>query len=96
MSLIETLLIVYAGLLLINVALSALLWAKQRTALPRSLFFLWASEVAAFLSQGMAQVHEIAIVYAFSTTFLANLAVAFLLALRATPAHPATRSGRRS
>lgn len=80
MSLIESLLIIYGGLLLINVALSALLWATQRTPLPRSLFYVWASQVAAFLAQGLAQANELAIVYTFSATFFANLAVAFLLA----------------
>jgi signal transduction histidine kinase len=79
MGLIESLLLVYAGLLLINVGLSALLWARQRNSLPRSLFFVWASQVAAFVAQGMAQHNSLAIVYGFSVTFLANLAVAFLL-----------------
>jgi signal transduction histidine kinase len=79
-SLIESLLIVYGGLLCINVALSALLWAKQRTPLPRNLFYVWASQVVAFVAQGLAQANDLAIVYAFSVTFFANLAVALLLA----------------
>ncbi len=81
MSLIESLLIVYAGLLCINVALSALLWATQRTPLNRSLFFVWASQVVAFMAQGgSAQAGELVIVYAFSSAFLTNLGVAVLLA----------------
>jgi signal transduction histidine kinase len=76
---IASLLLIYAGLLLINVALSALLWARQRTSLPRSLFFVWTSQVLAFMAQGIAQGNSLAIVYGFSVTFFANLAVASLL-----------------
>ena len=81
MGLIESLLIVYAGLLCINVALSALLWATQRTPLNRSLFFVWASQAVAFMAQGgSANASELVIVYAFSSAFLTNLGVALLLA----------------
>src|SRR5262245_41037430 len=80
MGMLESLLLIYAGLLLINVGLSALLWARQRTPLSRGLFFVWATQVAAFMAQGMAQGRSLAIIYGFSATFFANLAVAALLA----------------
>ncbi len=80
MELIGSLLIVYAGVLSINVGLSALLWARDRTPLNRSLLILWASEVLAFLAQGVAQGNTLAIVYGFSATFVGTLAAAFLLA----------------
>lgn len=80
MGLIENLLVVYAGLLCINVVLSALLWARQRTPLNRDLFFVWASQVLAFMLQGLAQGGTLVIVSGFSSVFFSNLAVAFLLA----------------
>jgi signal transduction histidine kinase len=80
MELIQHLLIVYAGILTLNVALSAVLWAKQRTALLRNLFLVWATACAAFVSQGVASGGTLATVYGFAPVFATNLSMAFLLA----------------
>ena len=49
------LLIVFAGILLINVTLSAALWAQHRTPLHRALFALWVSGVMSAGLQGLVQ-----------------------------------------
>jgi len=70
----------YAGILLVNVTLSAIMWATQRTALHRTLFFFWAAGVLSFAVQGLASEGKLTTTLGFSTTFLVNLILAYLIA----------------
>jgi signal transduction histidine kinase len=91
MDAIRHLLVVYAGLLVINVLLSGLLWAKERTLLHRDLLLVWAAFIVGFISQGIATEGDLTITIGFSTLFLLNYALSRLLAdlvkirLRAIP-----------
>jgi signal transduction histidine kinase len=80
MEAIRNLLVVYAGLLLINVLLSALLWAKNRTVLHRDLLMVWAAFVVGFVSQGIAARGDFVVTLGFSSLFLLNFALSRLLA----------------
>ncbi len=78
---IQNLLILYAGLLLINVGLSAALWYRNRNPLYRALFFVWATTAASFVVQGALVSSDLMIALAFTAVFPVNLALAKLVAL---------------
>ena len=75
------LLLLYAGLLLINTALTGVLWWRNRDPLFRALFFVWATTAFSFVVQGALQQNETAIILAFVSVFPVNLALAKLLGL---------------
>lgn len=75
----ENLIITYAGLLLLNTALSAMLWWHHRTALFGSLFAVWGTSLVAFGFQGALQEGTLQVVLSFSTVEFIGLALAFLL-----------------
>lgn len=78
---VANLLALYAGLLLINVALSATFWYRHRHPLYRALFFVWLSTSLSFVVQGALQQNNLAIALAFTSVFPVNLALAHLVAL---------------
>jgi signal transduction histidine kinase len=78
-AIIENLLILYSGILLINVVLSAVMWAHNRTALHGNLFWIWATAIVSFLAQVPAP-NALVIAAGFSVTISTTLAIAFLLA----------------
>jgi signal transduction histidine kinase len=78
-AIVENLLILYSGILLINVVLSAVMWAHNRTALHGNLFWVWATAIVAFLAQVPAP-NALVITLGFSVTITTTLAMAFLLA----------------
>ena len=78
---VQNLLALYAGLLLINVALSATFWYRHRHPLYRTLFFVWLSTSLSFVVQGALQQNDLAIALAFATAFPVNLSLAHLVAL---------------
>jgi serine phosphatase RsbU (regulator of sigma subunit) len=78
---VKNLLVLYAGLLLINVALAAAFWYRHRHPLYRALFFVWLSTALSFVVQGALQQNELVIALAFSSVFPVNLALAHLVAL---------------
>ncbi len=79
MSLISNLLILYAGILLINVALSALLWLRRGGELHKRLFFVWATSCVSLMAQGAATNGSLRIILGFSVTYFVNLALAQLV-----------------
>jgi serine phosphatase RsbU (regulator of sigma subunit) len=78
---IQNLLILYVGLLLINVALSATLWWRNRNPLYRALFFVWATTAGSFVAQGALVQNDLVIALGFVAVFPVNLALAHLGAL---------------
>lgn len=78
MDIVANLLILYSGILVINVGLSAVLWAQYRTALHGNLFWVWATAIVAFLAQIPAW-NPLVITLGFSATISTTLAMAFLL-----------------
>ncbi len=81
MAIVTNLLILYAGLVLINTALSAALWAKSRDPLHRALVLVWASTLLSYVLQGVLVQTPLIITYSFASVFLVNLALASLVAL---------------
>jgi serine phosphatase RsbU (regulator of sigma subunit) len=79
LALVKNLLILYAGLVLINTALSAALWYKSRDLLYRSLVLVWGSTLLSYLAQGVLAQSPAIITYSFATVFLVNLALASLV-----------------
>ena len=81
MSLVGQLLLLYAGIVLLDVALSATLWLRvQRgSALNRLLFLVWVSAAVSFVAQGLAQSGPLVITLGFATVFFVDLALASLL-----------------
>ena len=80
MAIVTNLLILYAGLVLINTALSAALWAKSRDPLHRALVFVWGSTLLSYVLQGALVQTPLVITYSFASAFLVNLALASLVA----------------
>ena len=80
MGIVTNLLILYAGLVLINTALSAALWAGSRDCLHRALVFVWGSTLVSYVLQGALVRGPLVITYAFGSAFLVNLALAQLVA----------------
>jgi serine phosphatase RsbU (regulator of sigma subunit) len=78
---VKNLLVLYAGLLLINVALSAALWYRNRDPLYRALFFVWATTAASFVVQGALTWTPLVLALSFVSVFPVNLALAQLVAL---------------
>ena len=76
----KNLLILYAGLLLINVVLTGALWARSRNVLYGTLFAAWASTAVSFVLQGTLVQSSLLLAIGFSSTFPINLAFAMLLA----------------
>jgi signal transduction histidine kinase len=79
MSLVENLVILYAGILLINIAISAILWIHDKEPLYRSVFFLWLTCVFSLVSQGMLTQNNLMIAIGFTPTFLINISLSYLL-----------------
>ncbi len=79
MGLTTNLLILYAGILLISFALSALLWIQHRGDLYRRLFLVWATAAASSAAQGATQHGNLNVAIGFSVTFFVNLTLAQLV-----------------
>ena len=75
----ENLLLTYAGAVLINTVLSAMLWYRERSTLNRSLFGVWASSLLTFGVQGAFAATNLQLVLGFSATFLIGAAIALLI-----------------
>jgi serine phosphatase RsbU (regulator of sigma subunit) len=80
MDAVTNLLILYAGLVLINTGLSAALWLGSRDPLHRALLLVWASTLLSYVLQGALTQNALVITYAFVSVFLVNLALASLVA----------------
>ena len=80
MALVTHLLILYAGLVLINTALSAALWFRSRDRLHRALVLVWSSTLVSYIAQGLLTQSDLVITYAFATAFLVNFSLASLVA----------------
>jgi serine phosphatase RsbU (regulator of sigma subunit) len=80
MNTLTNLLILYAGLVLINTGLSAALWLGSRDPLHRSLLLVWGSTLLSYVLQGALTQNALIITYAFTSVFLVNLALASLVA----------------
>ncbi|HXI58746.1 MAG TPA: SpoIIE family protein phosphatase [Polyangia bacterium] len=78
---VRNLLVLYSGLLLINVALSAALWYRNRNPLYRALFFVWATTAASFVVQGALAATPLQLALSFVSVFPVNLALAHLVSL---------------
>lgn len=74
------LLVLYAGLVLINTVLSAALWLGSRDPLHRSLVLVWAATSLSYVLQGAFTSNSLVMTYAFVSVFLCNLALASLVA----------------
>lgn len=73
------LLILYAGLVLINTALSAALWLGTRERLHRDLLFVWGSTLLSYVVQGALTQNRLVMTYAYTSVFLVNVALAALV-----------------
>lgn len=73
-------LFLYAGIVFLNMVLSATLWARSRTDLHRSVFLLWATTVVSLGTQGGLTQNKLAITIGFSFVFFVNAALASLIA----------------
>lgn len=80
MGIVTNLLILYAGLVLINTALSAALWIKSRHHLHLALVLVWGSTLISYVAQGAFTQSPLVITYSFATAFLVNFALASLVA----------------
>ena len=78
MDLIQNLLVLYGGVILINVALSAVLWHKYRSRLNAYLFLAWASSVLTTVVIG-ATTGTMWVTIGFASVFAVNLSLAKLL-----------------
>ncbi|HEX4682081.1 MAG TPA: hypothetical protein VH277_05195, partial [Gemmatimonadaceae bacterium] len=80
MDTVTNLLILYAGLVLINTGLSAALWFGSRDRLHRALLLVWGSTLLSYVLQGALTQNALLITYAFVSVFFVNLALAALVA----------------
>lgn len=80
MSLVGQLVLLYAGIVLLDVALAAMLWRQRGGDLNRLLFLVWVTAALGLVAQGLAQGSSLLVTLGFSTVFLVDLALARLLA----------------
>lgn len=78
---IQNLLVLYAGLLFINLALSTALWWRSGDPLYRALVSVWAATVVSFVVQGVFVQNDLVVTWAFASVFPVNLALAHLVSL---------------
>jgi len=78
--LVGQLLLLYAGIVLLDVVLSATLWWHRGSGLNRLLFFVWMAAALSFVAQGLAQAGPFLVTLGFATVFFVDLALAALLA----------------
>lgn len=76
---IENLLVLYAGIVLINTIVSALLWRKQRDKLSKQLFSIWLATFIVYILQGTLIQNNLLIVIGFAFTILINIAISDFL-----------------
>lgn len=76
---VSQLLVLYASTVLINVAISAALWAGSRNPLFRTLFAAWAATVASMAAQGVLAHGQLQVIVGFSSAFAVNLIYSRLL-----------------
>jgi signal transduction histidine kinase len=76
---IRQLLLMYAGLVLINLALSALLWKRYKTKLHRGLFLVWGATVAAAIAGSFPASTPLPMTLTVAPAFFVSLALADLL-----------------
>ncbi|MBK8009904.1 MAG: response regulator [Deltaproteobacteria bacterium] len=76
----ENLLALYSGILLINAALTLLLWTRTRTSQNRRLLFVWTTALVGVAAQGALSQGSFAIILGFSSTIAQGIAQARLLA----------------
>ncbi len=79
MDAVKHLLQVYAAVMVVNVALSAFLWSRHRTALLRSLALVWASSILTAVVQSALVGSPLKTTLGFASSFPINLALADLL-----------------
>lgn len=79
MNLVENLVVLYAGILFINLAISAVLWIHDKEPLYSSVFFLWLTCIFSLVSQGMLTQNDLMIAIGFTPTFLINISIVHLL-----------------
>ena len=79
MDLVAQMLLLYAGIILLDVVLAVMLWLRGG-ALNRLLFFVWAAAAFSFVAQGLAQDGSFVITLGFAAVFVVDLALAWLLA----------------
>jgi signal transduction histidine kinase len=77
--LVSQLLLLYAGIILLDVVLAVMLWFRGG-ALNRLLFLVWVAAALSFVAQGLAQGGAFVITLGFAAVFLVDLALARLLA----------------
>ena len=76
---VRNLLFLYAGIVVINVLLSAALWIRDRNPLFRSLLVAWSWTAASFIAGGALNTGTLAIITGFLPGFGANLVFARIL-----------------
>ncbi|RAP32699.1 hypothetical protein DID77_04270 [Candidatus Marinamargulisbacteria bacterium SCGC AG-439-L15] len=77
---VSNLLILYAGVVLGNTVLSAILWYKEKVDLYKSLFYVWISTLATFFLQGFLTAHShLVIIYGFSICILIGLSLSIII-----------------
>ena len=77
---VQQLALIYAGVLLINFGLSAVLWFKYRTRLHRSLFLVWALSIVFLLFQAVPTADPLKICLSLLPGFVVSHALADLIA----------------
>ena len=79
MEILQQLVLIYAGILVINLALSGLLWFRHRNPLHRGLFTFWAAAVIFFFSQGIPTHGDLWLALSGLPAFLFTFSLARLL-----------------
>jgi signal transduction histidine kinase/CheY-like chemotaxis protein len=79
MTALENFIVINSGILLINLIISAILWAHRKTTLYRSVFLLWLTSIFSFLLQGVLTQNDFFVVLGFSSAFLINISLSHLL-----------------
>ncbi|MCK6521352.1 SpoIIE family protein phosphatase [Myxococcota bacterium] len=77
----NTLLIVYAGAVLINSLVAGLLWLRQRDALTRAQLFIWGSTFGSLVVQGLAGTAMPLVLVGLTAVFSISCAIAHLLSI---------------
>ena len=80
MDTVQNLLVLYCGVMLVNLCIAVLQWRSSRSRMHRNLLVFWATVLAGFLLQAALVQNSLAMVTGFSMVFVVNLALACVVA----------------
>ncbi len=80
MDTVQNLLVLYCGVMLVNLCIAILQWRSSRSRMHGNLLVFWSATIVAFLAQAALTQNHLAMTSGFSLAFFTNLSLAYVVA----------------